>query len=180
MPKRPKRSAKKAAARAGKRSAPARAAKRGGVQRSPAADFVARNESLAPRRNGIASTRTTIGLLSDEQTLALARRCREAALGKKAEDVVMLDIRKLANFADYFVVATGRSLIQARAVADAVVEACEDAFGSPIRTEGYSEGGWILVDYGPVIVHVFLPQAREFYNLERLWGKPAAPAKRAT
>jgi ribosome-associated protein len=112
--------------------------------------------------------------------LTLARQCRDAALGKKAEDVVMLDIRKLANFADFFVLATGRSLIQARAVADAVVEACEDSFGSPIRTEGYSEGGWILVDYGPVIVHVFLPQTREFYNLERLWGKPTAAAKRTS
>jgi ribosome-associated protein len=177
MARRPKRAAKSAATR-GKRGAPARA--RAGARRSPAADFVARNEALAPRRNGIASTRNTIGVLGDEETLALARRCREAALGKKAEDVVMLDIRKLANFADYFVVATGRSLIQARAIADAVVEACEDTFGSPIRTEGYSEGGWILVDYGPVIVHVFLPQAREFYNLERLWGKATAPAKRAT
>lgn len=134
--------------------------------------------SLAPKRNGIASTRNTIGTLDDAAVLTLARQCRDAALGKKAEDVVMLDIRKLANFADFFVLATGRSLIQARAVADAVVEACEDAFGSPIRTEGYSEGGWILVDYGPVIVHVFLPQTREFYNLERLWGKPTAAAKR--
>ena len=136
--------------------------------------------SLAPKRNGIASTRNTIGTLDDAAVLALARQCRDAALGKKAEDVVMLDIRKLANFADYFVLATGRSLIQARAVADAVVEACEDTFGSPIRTEGYSEGGWILVDYGPVIVHVFLPQPREFYNLERLWGKPTSAAKRTS
>ncbi len=134
--------------------------------------------AFAPQRNGIASTSATVGLLDDTDVLVLARLCRDAALGKKAEDVVMLDIRKLANFADYFVVATGRSLIQARAVADAVVEACEDRFGSPIRTEGYADGGWILVDYGPVIVHVFLPQTREFYNLERLWGKPAGAAKR--
>jgi ribosome-associated protein len=177
MAKRSKRPSRSGATR-GKAGAPARA--RTGARRSPAADFVARNAALAPRRNGIASTRNTIGVLGDEAILALARRCREAALGKKAEDVVMLDIRKLANFADFFVVATGRSLIQARAIADAVVEACEDTFGSPIRTEGYSEGGWILVDYGAVIVHVFLPQAREFYNLERLWGKATAPAKRAT
>jgi ribosome-associated protein len=133
---------------------------------------------LAPRHDGIASTRSTVGTLSDADALTLAHSCRDAALGKKAEDVVMLDIRKIANFADYFVLATGRSLIQARAIADAVVEASEDRFGSPIRTEGYGEGGWILVDYGPVIVHVFLPQAREFYNLERLWGKPVAAAKR--
>lgn len=148
--------------------------------RGSAAQFIARNEALAPRRNGIASTRNTVGLLDDAAAQALARCCRDAALGRKAEDVVMLDIRKLANFADYFVLATGRSLIQARAIADAVVESCEDDFGSPIRTEGYNDGGWILVDYGPVIVHVFLPQTREFYNLERLWGKAKDLAKRAT
>ena len=134
-------------------------------------------QALAPHRNGIASTRNTVGLLSDEAAQTLARRCRDAAIGKKAEDVVMLDIRNRANFADYFVLATGRSLIQARAIADAVVEACEDDYGSPVRTEGYNEGGWILVDYGPVIVHVFLPQSREFYNLERLWG-PRQTARR--
>ncbi|HME82073.1 MAG TPA: ribosome silencing factor [Candidatus Eremiobacteraceae bacterium] len=150
-----------------------------GAKHKPVARAAVPAALLAPQRNGIASTRATIGLLDDADVLVLARLCRDAAQGKKAEDVVMLDIRKLANFADYFVLATGRSLIQARAVADAVVEACEDRFGSPIRTEGYADGGWILVDYGPVIVHVFLPQTREFYNLERLWGKPASAAKRA-
>ena len=154
-------------------AAPRRA---GGARAIP----LALRQALAPQRNGIASTRTTVGPLSDSAALALARRCRDAAAGKKAEDVVMLDIRKRANFADYFVLATGRSLIQARAIADAVVEACEDDYGSPVRTEGYNEGGWILVDYGPVIVHVFLPQSRDFYNLERLWGKPPAAAKRSS
>ena len=168
---------------------PRRKGKRAGAARPVAAPRravsaraipLALRQALAPHRNGIASTRTTVGPLNDAAALALARRCRDAAAGKKAEDVVMLDIRKRANFADYFVLATGRSLIQARAIADAVVEACEDGYGSPVRTEGYNEGGWILVDYGPVIVHVFLPQSREFYNLERLWGKPPAVAKRST
>ncbi len=140
--------------------------------------FVARAEFLAPARNGIATTREPVGMLSDEQAQALARCCRTAALEKKGEDVVMLDIRRRANFTDYFVIATGRSLIQARGIADAVVESCEDEYGAPVRTEGYNEGGWILVDYGPVIVHVFLPQTREFYDLERLWAAPNAPVKK--
>ena len=136
--------------------------------------------SYAPRRNGIASTRATVALLSDRQARDLLERCRAAALDKKAENVVVLDIRGRAAFADYFVIATGRSVIQARSIADAVVEATELDLGTPNRTEGYSEGSWILIDYGPVIVHVFTPAAREFYNLERLWGKPArAPKKRA-
>ncbi|MBV8163290.1 MAG: ribosome silencing factor [Candidatus Eremiobacteraeota bacterium] len=117
-------------------------------------------------------------VLSDRQINDLAQRCREAAIEKKAEQVLSLDIRGRANFADYFVLATGRSIIQVRAIADAVVEASEERFGAPIRTEGYNDGNWILVDYGPVIVHVFTPAAREFYNLERLWAKPTVAQKR--
>jgi ribosome-associated protein len=146
--------------------------------KKPAARITLRQrESLAPARDGIASTREPVGSLSEAQVKKLAESCRAAALEKKAENTVVLDIRKKATFADFFVVATGRSVIQARAVADAVVEASEAQFGAPVRIEGYKDGAWILVDYGAVIVHVFTPQAREFYNLERLWGKPAAPRK---
>ena len=132
----------------------------------------------ALRANGIATTRERVKTLSDREVNDLAQRCREAAIEKKAENVVLLDIRGRANFADYFILATGRSVIQVRAIADSVVEASEAKYGAPIRTEGYNEGNWILVDYGPVIVHVFTAAAREFYNLERLWAKPAGPRKR--
>lgn len=135
-------------------------------------------------RNGIATVREPVTSLTDAQALDLALRCRSAAVDKKADNVVMLDIRRRANFADYFVLATGRSVLQARAIADGVVEASEFEYGAPIRTEGYNEGGWILIDYGAVIVHVFTPQAREFYDLDRLWGKPErarkGPAGRAS
>jgi ribosome-associated protein len=144
--------------------------------------IAAPRELLSPitalQRNGIATTREPVTVLSDRQVNDLAQRCREAAIEKKAEHVLLLDIRGRANFADYFVVATGRSIIQVRAIADGVVEASEEKFGAPIRTEGYNDGNWILVDYGPVIVHVFTPAAREFYNLERLWAKPTAAQKR--
>jgi len=137
-----------------------------------------RAKILTPTGLGIASTSDAVRALSDADAKELALACRAAASAKKAEDVLMLDIREKAGFADYFVLATGRSVIQARAIADAVVEAGEDTWGAPLRTEGYKDGTWILVDYGAVIVHVFIPQAREFYNLERLWGKAPAPAKR--
>lgn len=130
------------------------------------------------RSNGIASTREHVKLLSDREVNDLAQRCREAAIEKKAENVALIDIRGRANFADYFVLATGRSVIQVRAIADSVVEASETKYGAPVRTEGYNDGNWILVDYGSVIVHVFTPAAREFYNLERLWAKPASSRKR--
>jgi ribosome-associated protein len=126
------------------------------------------------RSNGIASTHARVTTLSDREINDLAQRSREAAIEKKAEHVVLLDIRGRANFADYFVLATGRSVIQVRAIADAVVEASEGKYGAPVRTEGYNDGNWILVDYGPVIVHVFTAAAREFYDLERLWAKPPA------
>ncbi len=169
---------KPAAPRAARRTKrPARAAAAG--KKAIAAPSSAQSGVITPlRRDGIATTREQVTTLSDRQVNDLAQRCREAAIEKKAENVALLDIRGRANFADYFVLATGRSLIQVRAIADGVVEASETKFGAPIRTEGYNDGNWILVDYGPVIVHVFTPGAREFYNLERLWAKPAASHKR--
>jgi len=139
----------------------------------------ASDNTITPlRRQGIATTSEQVALLTDRQVNDLAQRCREAAMDKKAENVLLIDIRGRANFADYFVLATGRSAIQVRAIADGVVEASETKFGAPIRTEGYNDANWILVDYGSVIVHVFTPAAREFYNLERLWAKPTAAQKR--
>ncbi len=135
-------------------------------------------QTLTLQRDGIATTRDQVKVLSNTQINDLAQRCREAAIEKKAENVVVLDIRGRANFADYFILATGRSVIQVRAIADSVVEASETKYGAPIRTEGYNDGNWILVDYGSVIVHVFTPGAREFYNLERLWAKPTGSVKR--
>ena len=143
----------------------------------PPAASSRRARSLEPSA-GIASTRESVTTLSDADAHALALVCRDAASAKKADGVLMLDIREKAGFSDYFILATGRSVIQARSIADAVVEASEDRWGAPLRTEGYHDGTWILVDYGAVIVHVFTPQARDFYNLERLWGKAPTPSKR--
>ncbi len=153
--------------------------KRAPKKREPATGRKALSLAVTPlRSNGIASTREHVTLLTDREVNDLAQRCREAAIEKKAENVALIDIRGRANFADYFVLATGRSVIQVRAIADSVVEASEMKYGAPVRTEGYNDGNWILVDYGSVIVHVFTPAAREFYNLERLWAKPTSPRKR--
>ncbi len=166
------------------RKASAKRAARGGRAATAGKKAIATpgNGALAAatplRSDGIASTREQVTLLSDRQVNDLAQRCREAAIEKKAENVALLDIRGRANFADYFVLATGRSIIQVRSIADGVVEASETKYGAPVRTEGYNDGNWILVDYGSVIVHVFTPGAREFYNLERLWAKPTAAQKR--
>ena len=95
---------------------------------------------------------------------------RAAIEDKKGEDLTVLDLGGRTIVADAFVVATGRSKIQTRSIADAIVEQVRAAgFPSP-RMEGYADGGWILLDCGSIVAHIFTPEQREFYNLERLWG----------
>jgi len=103
-----------------------------------------------------------------------------AVRDRKAEDVVILDVASRTILADAFVIATGRSKIQTRAVADAVAEAARENGHAVARTEGYHDGTWILVDLGTVIVHVFTPDMRQFYNLERLWSTGEAREIRQT
>jgi ribosome-associated protein len=96
---------------------------------------------------------------------------RAAAEDKKGEDITVLDLDGRTIVADAFVVVTGRSVIQTRSLADAIAASARD-HGFPVaRTEGYADGGWILIDLGDVVVHVFTPEQRAFYNLERLWGR---------
>jgi len=96
-----------------------------------------------------------------------------AALDKKAEDVAILPLEGRTIVADAFVIATGRSKIQTRSIADGITQAARDAGFAVARTEGYADGGWILIDLGTVVAHVFTPEQRAFYNLERLWGAAA-------
>jgi ribosome-associated protein len=96
----------------------------------------------------------------------------EAAEDKKAEDIAVLDLAGRTIVADSFVIVTGRSAIQTRSIADAIVESAQEAGLRP-RLEGLADGGWILIDLGHVVVHVFTPEQRRFYNLERLWGRVA-------
>ena len=104
---------------------------------------------------------------------------RDAALDKKAEEFTELDIAGKTILADKFVILTGRSKIQTRAIADSIAEKMKE-HGLPVaRVEGYADGNWILLDLGNVIVHVFTPEQRAFYNLERLWA-PAAQRQAQT
>jgi ribosome-associated protein len=104
--------------------------------------------------------------------LDLVALVREAAEDKKAEDIAILDLTGRTIVADTFVIATGRSAIQTRSIADAIVAKAEEAGLRP-RLEGHADGGWILIDLGNVVVHLFTPGLRQFYNLERLWGRVA-------
>ena len=106
--------------------------------------------------------------------LEKAQLIADAALGRKAEDVLALDVREIASFTDTFVFATGGSDRQVRAIADAVVEALKGAGDAPLGVEGYQDGSWVLIDANDAIVHVFTRPTREHYALERLWSDAAA------
>jgi ribosome-associated protein len=101
------------------------------------------------------------------------RRLAAAALDRKAQDVVALDVSGVTSFADAFLIATGTSDRHARSVADAVREVAK-AEGEVLGVEGYDEGRWILIDLGDIVVHVFQGEARSHYDLERLWRDAAA------
>ena len=93
-----------------------------------------------------------------------------AAEDKKAVDLVLLDLRKTGGFADYFLVCSGSNPRQIRAIADAIIESVESGGSKPAHVEGYERSEWVLLDYFDFIVHIFAPDTRLFYSLERLWG----------
>jgi ribosome-associated protein len=94
----------------------------------------------------------------------------DAAAEKKANDLVVLDLRKATGFTDFFVICSGTNPRQIRAIADSVTEALAATGVKPAHVEGYERSEWILLDYFDFIVHVFALETRAFYGLERLWG----------
>jgi ribosome-associated protein len=93
----------------------------------------------------------------------------EAALDKKAQDVVVLELKEICSFTDYFVICTGTSTRHNQTIADNVEELLKRQGVRPLHVEGYTEGEWILLDYVDFVIHIFSARAREFYDLERLW-----------
>ena len=93
-----------------------------------------------------------------------------AAEDKKAMDVSVLDLRKAAGFTDYFLICSGANPRQIRAIADSVTESLAAHGAKPAHIEGYDRSEWILLDYFDFVVHIFAPETRMFYGLERLWG----------
>jgi len=101
----------------------------------------------------------------------LAHRIVEIASDKKGNDIVMLRTAELTSMADFFVIASGRSDRQVSALSGAIVDELRRDGIRPLGIEGRASARWVLLDYGSVIVHVFAPEEREYYGLERLWGK---------
>lgn len=103
-------------------------------------------------------------------SLETALQAAEAADGKKALDILVLDLRGLTYITDYFVICSGASTTQVSAIADGVGQALSKAGMHPDHVEGGSEATWVLMDYGDMVLHIFEQQARVYYSLERLWG----------
>lgn len=102
-----------------------------------------------------------------DEEVKLALHC---AADKKAVNLVALDLREIASFAEFFIIATGLNQRQVQAIADEIEEQLKKQLNSrAVRIEGYSAAEWVLMDYGDFIVHIFEKEAREFYDLERLW-----------
>ena len=107
---------------------------------------------------------------------ALAERIAQVAAGKKAREVRVIDLRGIVSYTDFFVVCSGNTERQTKAIHEAVYQSLKDGDGLlPERTEGEREARWILLDYLDCVVHIFTPEAREYYRLEQLWGE--APAR---
>ena len=113
----------------------------------------------------IAQTPTPFAELDPEVKLAI-----KCAADKKAFDMVALDLRSIASFTEFFIIATGANQRQVQAIADEINEQLKKQLGTkPVRIEGYNSADWVLLDYGDFVVHVFNGESREFYDLARLW-----------
>jgi ribosome-associated protein len=121
----------------------------------------------------MAETAQAQGTLTAE---ALANKIAEIAADKKAADVRILDLRGIVSYTDYFVICSGNTERQTKAIHDAIHEELKKSHGLlPRRVEGNREARWVLMDYFDCVVHIFTPEARAYYRLEQLWGE--APAR---
>ena len=138
-------------------------------QNSTGQNSTAREQSLRPTTSGSLQLKP---LPKESESAELDERIMmaiEAAGEKKATGIVVLDLREIASFTDYFVITSGNNERQVQAISDGIVETLKKAGTPALRIEGYKTAEWILVDYGDFVVHVFDEKARRFYDLERLW-----------
>jgi ribosome-associated protein len=127
-----------------------------------------KTEKMAPARTSV-QKKGSRSAGTKRLTSEVAKAVR-AALDKKAVDVVVLDLRNTPAFTDFFVLCSGTSQRQVKAIADGIEETLRAAKVRPAHVEGYDRAEWVLMDFFSFIVHVFTAQTREFYSLERLWG----------
>ena len=125
-----------------------------------------KEQSLSPQLSTRSQTQAVQNVESLDDRILMALH---AAGEKKAIDIVVLDLREIASFTDYFIVTSGANERQVQAISDGVYESLKKMGSNAARVEGHKTAEWILLDYGDFIVHVFEQKARNFYDLERLW-----------
>jgi ribosome-associated protein len=131
----------------------------------------------APPEGGHRPGRVAAELAAEPDPLALAKDIVQLASDKGAADILLMDIRKMSIIADYFIICSGDNERQIRAISRGVIEGIDESWGiDPLNRAGaqqQEQAGWVLLDYGGVVVHIFSPQMREFYRLERFWSEAA-------
>ena len=135
-------------------------------------DNLSHTTGLAPERAAtppVSSLQATGAQIDDPDSRALLARILSSLDDDKAEDVVQIDLRGRSSVADWMVVASGRSSRQVTAIAEKLAERLKQDDGRSVKVEGKATGDWVLIDAGDVIVHVFRPEVREFYQLEKMW-----------
>ena len=154
-----------------KKSAPKNAAPRKGAVKTAPAARPATPSSLAPVELVVAEASPRRPAAPPDPTEELAQALAALALGKKAEDVLILRVTEMTSYADFFVLASAPSERQVQAIARHAAEEMKKAGRMPFGSEGLEQGHWVLVDYGAVVLHVFLGSARQYYDLEGFWAE---------
>jgi ribosome-associated protein len=114
-------------------------------------------------------TGTTVISPIDQEIFDQVKNAVRAADEKKAQGMLVLRLSAITEFTDYFIICSGSSSRQTKAIADEIVERLKSSDVRPLNTEGYNNAEWILIDYGAFVVHIFTEESRRFYDLERLW-----------
>lgn len=128
------------------------------------------NPNLSRTASNTATPRP-LHLVENDDSLNLAMTIAQAIDDRKGRDIALLKMADVSYLADYFVVATGFSNVQVRAIARSIEDAVEEQWHRvPIRSSGQADGRWVLMDYGDVVVHLFMPDERDFYGLESFWA----------
>jgi len=132
-------------------------------------DSTIKEQSLSPTTSGNLQIKATKSELEPAELDERIWMALASAAEKKAIDTVVLDLREIASFTDYFIIASGANERQVQAISDEVVETLKKSGSPVVRVEGYKTAEWILLDYGDFVMHIFGDKARKFYDLERLW-----------
>ncbi|NSX55859.1 ribosome silencing factor [Parasulfitobacter algicola] len=142
------------------------------------ASYLEDNElSFTPQATGVAETVSLVAGKMDLTSEELLSAILKSLDDDKAEDVVQINLRGKSEMGDYMVIASGRSSRQVASMSEKLVDRLKQDFGRLCKVEGKDTGDWVLIDSGDVIVHIFRPEVREFYQLEKMWLSPAEQTK---